>query len=394
MTQSTPPFDFDTPLGGNPPDAMLWRSYAEDVLPLRLAEMAFRSPPAVVDALKERADYGIFGYAQAPDELREAIVQRMADLYAWPIKAEWIVFNPGMNLTLNLVVQTALQAGEAALIPTPSHGPFNQIPAFRGRFAQMMDLQYVADDDHSFHYEMDVDALEQVINAQTRLFYLCDPHNPGGRLWTEAEQSRIADLCLRHELWLCADAIHCDLILDEQAHYRPIAALDPAIEQRSITLIATTKAYNLSGLACAMAIVPDATLRQQMHYAMLRSGYHVDGMAYVATQAAYQYGDDWMQALRSYLRANRDYLLQFIRAELPMLKTTVPQATYLAWLDCSALTLGVAAPQFFLEQARVALRRGDEFGPRHGDFVRLSFAFPRSMLQDALRRMKAAVDAR
>lgn len=384
-------FDFDTVVERRDTNCYKWDLYGDDVLPLWVADMDFQSPQVVVDRIKQRADHGIFGYTPPPKALKEAIVQRMKERYDWTVDPEHLVFNPGMVLMLNVVAQTVGKAGDGILMQTPVYGPFLTVPSHRGRFANTVDMKRVDQDNNIFSYEIDYSTFEAGMTKQTSLFYLCNPHNPVGRAFRRDELQQMADLCLKHDVVICEDAIHSDLLMDDN-NYTPIASLSPEIAQQTITLIAPSKTFNIPGLALSIAIIPNDELRQKMTSISQMSGYHADILAYEAGLAAYQEGGAWLEALLAYLTENRDTAVKFIQEELPMLKTTVPEATYLQWIDCSGLDVGERTYQeFFVQEAKVALNPGQFFGSTATDFVRLNFGCPRSTLLEALERMKAAI---
>jgi len=369
-----------------------WSFFDEDVLPLWVADMDFAAPPEVVQAIKARADARSFGYEFHAPELGEVVAERNQRLYDWAITPEDIVYVPGMVLALNLAAQTFGKPGDAILMQTPVYGPFLNIPTQRGRYASMIDLVNVADGDNTFHYEIDFDAFEAAIGPQTSLFFLCNPHNPGGRVFDRDELIRLAEICLKHDILIISDEIHSDLIFEGHTH-TPIASLSPEIAAKTITLAAPSKTYNLPGLVCSMAIATDKDLRQRFNQAVWGMGAHVNTFGFTGALAAYREGDPWLKAALDYMQANRDFMVQYITDHMPMLKTTVPEGTYLAWVDCSALAFpeGQTAHDFFLKQAKVALNPGAFFGDKSGNFVRLNFACPRSVLQEALDRMQAAI---
>lgn len=393
MTTDAITYDFDTIPERRGTSCYKWDLYDADVLPLFVAEMDFKAPAVITDAMKRRVDHGFFGYTAPPEDLKDVLVARMKERYDWDIKADWLLFNPGMVLMLNVFAQAAATPGDGAIIQTPVYGPFMAITKNRNLFAQHVDLVQKNATDNTFHYEIDFDALEAAITPQTSTFFLCDPHNPAGRIYRRDELEKIAEICLKHDITIAADGIHGDLILSEDLEYIPISALSPEVGRKSVTMIAPSKTFNLPGSACTVAIIPDDALREKMVMTSRMSGYHVDALAYEAALAAYRDADEWLQQALAYIRRNRDVVVSFIQERLPMLKTTVPEATYLAWIDCSALDIGnyATAQEFFLKEAKVSFTAGDFFGPAGRDFVRLNFACPRSMLDEALERMEQAI---
>ncbi len=379
-------FDFDTPPERRGTDSQKWQKYAgRDVLPLWVADMDFVSPPAIVAALRERVDHGIFGYARPVKSQVDAIVDAMASRYNWTIDPAWIVWLPGLVVGLNVTAQAFAAPGEAVLSLSPVYPPFMSAPKNSGRLSTT--VPFVLADGH---WTIDWDALERAVTPQTKLFYLCNPHNPLARVWRREELVKLGEFCVRHDLLLCSDEIHCDLILDPALPHIPTGTLGAEIAQRTITLMAPSKTYNVPGLGTSLAIIPDANLRARFVRATAGIVAEVNALGYTACEAAYRDSEPWRQALLTYLRGNRDYLLDFIAREMPGVIVEAPiEATYLAWLNVRAF--GLADPIGHFEQHGVGLSEGTFFGAKRGDYVRLNFGCPRATLTEALRRMKAAL---
>lgn len=376
---------FDTVLDRRATESLKWRAYAADVLPMWVADMDFRSPEPVIAALHERVEHGVFGYPGRVSGFNEVIMERMAQRYGWQVSAEEIVMVPGVVTGFNWVAQTFCAPGQAVLVQTPVYPPFLSAPANGGLLRQDAALVRRADG----RYEIDFEAFEQAITPQTRLFILCNPHNPVGRVFTPAELTRLAEICLRHDVLICSDEIHCDLVYSPYQH-TPIASLDAEIAQKTVTLMAPSKTYNIAGLECSFAIVPNAALRQQLQEGRRGVVGWVNVLGQVAALAAYRHGQPWLDELLLYLQANRDLTESFVRQYLPGVQMGPIEGTYLAWLDCRAT--GLEDPyQFFLDEGRVALSNGADYGPGGQGFVRLNFGCPRAMLQEALQRMQQAL---
>jgi cystathionine beta-lyase len=379
-------FDFDRVIDRRSFDCVKWGKYPPDVVPLWIADMDFRSPEAVVQALRERVEHGVYGYGQEPAGLRTLLVERLERLYGWRVTPESLVFMTGVMAGYNLATRTATNPGDGVLIQTPIYYPILDAPRFAQCTMDGVELMRLP----SGRYEIDFAAFEAAITPRTRIFILCNPHNPVGRVFLRSELERMAEICLRHDLIICADEIHCDLVFQGHQHI-PIASLAPEIAQRTITLMAPTKTFNVAGLQCAMAIVENPELRRQFQVA--RAGLVADAniMGYTATLAAYRDGQPWLDALLAYLEANRDWLFDQIHSQLPGITMGRPEGTYLAWLDCRGAGLAEAPHNFFLEWARVGLNNGAAFGRGGEGFVRLNFGCPRSTLEDALERMRCAL---
>jgi cystathionine beta-lyase len=362
-----------------------WDRYPEDVLPLPVADMDFVSPEPVLRALHQRIDHGVFGYTDAPLALYDVIRERLDALYGWEVTKEQILFLPGVVVGFNLACHAIGEPGDAVLVQPPVYGPFLSAPGNARRVLQCAELERTRR-----RYEVDFDAFEAAITDRTRIFILCNPHNPVGRVYERGELERMAEICLRHDVVICSDEIHCDLLFRGHEHI-PIASLAPEVAHKTITLMAPSKTFNIAGLKCAFAVIQDEALRKRYRaaHAGLVSGINLFG--YAAALAAYSEGQEWLLQVLSYLERNRDLLLDYVTKELPGIEMVVPEGTYLAWLDCRAAGIPGKPGAFFLEAARVALNDGEWFGPGGEGFVRLNFACTRALLQEALERMRGAL---
>ncbi|MGD9869744.1 MAG: MalY/PatB family protein, partial [Thauera sp.] len=352
-----------------------------------VADMDFAAPPAVLDALHRRIDHGVFGYTDAWPSLIDAVIEGLQRDHGWIIDPDWLVWLPGVVAGFNLACTLAGEPGDGVLTATPVYPPFLTAPANTDRVLQRVELVL-----RDGRWQWDWDALEAACTPSTRLLLLCSPHNPVGRVFDADELLRLADFAARHDLIVCSDEIHCGLVLDVERPHRPLAALDEATARRTITLMAPSKTWNIPALYCAFAIIPDPALRRRYRHAMRGVVPHVNVLGMVAAEAAYRDGDAWRQALLDYLRANRARLADAI-ARLPGLSMTVPEATYLAWIDCREMMAarGVADPVAFFEAAGVGLSDGAAFGAP--GFLRLNFGCPRATLDQALERMARALGA-
>lgn len=377
------PFDFDTPILRSGTASLKWEKYADrDILPLWVADMDFAAPPAVLDALHARIDHGIFGYTRAPASTNAAVVDYLQQRYDWAIEASWIVWLPGLVPGINLACRAVGEAGDAALTFTPVYPPFLSAPGLNQR--ELINVPLCED---AGAWYLDFAAMQAAITPSTRLLILCHPHNPVGRIWQDAELEQLARFASEHKLVVVSDEIHCDLLLEPGARHIPFASLSADAAARSITLMAPSKTYNVPGLACAFAVIPDATLRHAYQRAMRGIMPEINLLGFTATEAAFRHGESWLDALLTYLRGNRDRVIAALDG-VGGLKVTRLQATYLAWIDCRAS--GIEHPQRFFEEAGVGLSDGADFGLP--GFVRLNFACPRITLDAALSRMQRALD--
>jgi cystathionine beta-lyase len=352
--------------------------------------MDFPAPEPVVRALRERVEHGIFGYGvglDAVSPLHEVFAERLARRFGWRVCPEAIVLLPGVIPGFNVACRMLAGPGDGLLLQVPLYPPILRVPLNLGLAADQVPLAREPDG----RYGLDWKAFEAAITPRTRAFLLCNPHNPVGRVYRRDELLRLAELCLRHGLWIVADEIHCDLLYSGQQHV-PIASLDAEVERRTVTLMAPSKTFNLPGLKAAVAVIPDAAVREQ--FAATRSDLvqTMNVLGYTAALAAYRDGQEWLDQLLAYLEANRDFLVDYVRRYLPGITVAAPEATYLAWLDCRRAPIPGGDPYtFFLERARVALNDGKTFGPGGEGFVRLNFGCPRSILGEALQRMRRAL---
>lgn len=384
-------YDFDRQIERRGTDSAKWSYFPADVLPMWVADMDFASPPPIIEALAARVQQGVFGYGMESKTLKQTLVERMERLYGWTIKPDDIVYLPGLVSGLNIVSRAVGERGDGVLINTPVYGPFLTAPVNQYRTLQSAPLN-VAQTGRRLHYELNMDGLAAAVQPHTKLFLLCNPHNPVGRAFTHAELSEIAAFCVSHDLVICSDEIHCDLLLDGTQHI-PIASLSPEIAQRTITLMAPSKTFNIPGLGASFAVVQNPTLRKQVEAAMAGIVPHVNILGMAAAEAAYADCEDWLAALRAYLTANRDFAVAYVEEHLPGVNYTVPEATYLLWLDLRRL--GEAKPaEMLMQQAKLAVNEGAWFGEGGEGFVRLNFGCPRSTLEEGLRRLCAVLEQR
>ncbi|UCD53398.1 MAG: PatB family C-S lyase [Phycisphaerales bacterium] len=375
-------FDFDTVIERHDTDSLKWARYrGRDIIPMWVADMDFRAPQPVLEALHARVEHGVFGYAVPPRELVEVLVARLADRYEWAIEPAWITWLPGLVPALNVVCRAFGDDGDEVLTFTPAYPPFLAAPVLSRRTLRTVPLKR-----ENNRFTFDMERFEAALSPNSRALLLCSPHNPVGRRYEREELRQVAEVCLEHGIVLCSDEIHCDLILDGEVHI-PTATLSPEIAANTITLMAPSKTFNVPGLNCAFAVIPNADLRRRFKQARGGIVPHPNALGYAACLAAYRDGEPWRAALIDYLRANKELVYRFINDEVPGLVMDDVQATYLAWIDTTALNL--PEPGRFFVQAGVGLSDGKDFDGE--GFVRLNFGCPRQTLREALERIKAAV---
>ncbi|PKN98347.1 MAG: putative C-S lyase [Chloroflexi bacterium HGW-Chloroflexi-4] len=370
-------------------DSVKWGLFGDDVLPLWVADTDFQSPPAVIEALLERVTHGVFGYSLHPQELRELVVERMQDRYDWKISSKDMIFIPGVVPGFNLTCQLLTKPGESLLVQTPVYPPI--VNAAEKAGVRNICAELVRQPDGS--YEVDFDALEASIEKDTCCLIFCNPHNPVGKVYTRQELERLAEICLRHKLTIISDEIHSDLVFKGGQHI-PMASLSDEVAKSTVTLIAPSKTFNIAGLSCAVLISTNHGLLKKIENASHGLLGDVNVLGLTAAVAAYRDGGEWLEQMLGILESNRDFMAEFILQRFPQIKMHVPDATYLAWLDCSELALEEGPHKFFLKKAKVALNCGDDFGSGGQGFVRLNFGCSRELLKEALERMEKAINER
>jgi len=381
-------FDFDHPPDRANTDSQKWQKYAgRDVLPMWVADMDFKSSPAIVAALHRRVEDGIFGYARPVKSTIEAVVEMFGDRHQWEIDPAWIVWLPGLVVGLNVMARAFAEPGEEVLTLVPVYPPFLTAPKNSGRVPVQVPFVHNA---AANRWDIDWSELERAVTPRTKLFFLCNPHNPISRVWRRDELVRLGEFCVRHNLVLCSDEIHCDLILDPALKHVCAGTLGEEISRRTVTLASPSKTYNIPGLGTSLAIIPDPALRHRFVRATAGIVAEVTALGYTACEAAYREGEPWREALLAYLRGNRDLVCDFVARELPGVKIEGPiEATYLAWLNVAALKL--ADPAAVFEAHGVGLSDGVYFASPKGKHVRLNFGCSRATLSEGLQRLKRAV---
>lgn len=376
---------FDKYIDRHGTNSVKWNKYAgRDVIPAWVADMDFPSPEPIVEALIKRVAHGVFGYSRPPAELIQLLVDRLQERYNWQVDPRWFVWLPGVVPGLCLSCACVGVQGDAVMTPTPVYYPFLMAPAT----AEREKIDWPATN-VSGRWEFDFDLMRELITERTRVFLLCNPYNPVGRILTSEELETIAEICLERNILICSDEIHSDLLLDKDKSHIPTAVLGKEIANNTITLISPSKTFNLAGLGgCAVAIIPNREIRTSFRKQATGLVPGVGVLAYEAAMIAYRGDcDAWHEQLLDYLRDNRDYLQQEID-DIPGLSMAHVEATYLAWIDTGALN--IKNPYDLFLAHGVALSDGDQFGD--ADFVRLNFGCPRSTLEEIVKRIRFAVE--
>ena len=380
-------FDFDQLFDRHNTGSTKWSRYPADVLPMWVADMDFAAPPVVIEALQQRLLHPLVGYSVAQDNLREAIVTDLWNKFAWKVKPQELIFLPGVESGFNMALKALVKPQQNVVVQVPNYPPLRHAPGHWG--LNKVELEFVAQADGT--YATPLETLRESLNGGGALL-LSNPHNPIGKVFDREELQAVADICAAQDAWIISDEIHAELCFDGRVHI-PTASLSPEIAKRTITLMSASKAYNIAGLKTSFMIIQDAALRERVNHARCGMVDSVNPLGMEATRVAYSEGAPWLAELKTYLQANRDWLVDAVRSRLPGVRINVPQGTYLAWLDCTALDLD-NPQQFFLEQARVGLSAGLDFGDQHQQFVRLNFGCPRSLLEEGISRMESALTQR
>jgi cystathionine beta-lyase len=390
-------YNFDLIIDRRGTNSSKWRQYPEEVLPLWVADMDFAAPEPIQAALHGFVEHGVLGYEFPTKELRETVAARMETLYGWQVSPDAVIATPGVVAGFTLAANGLCEAGQGLLIQPPVYPPFLKVNASAGLVRQEAAL-VPETSTSTLRYGVDFDIFQKAITsagARTGMFLFCNPHNPTGQIYSKEDLLRMAEICLKNNIVICSDEIHSEILLGGTKH-TPIAALDPEISEHTVTLIAPSKTFNIPGLFCGFAIIPNKDLLERYKKTVECMAMHVSSPGLAAAQVAFSGAcDAWLAALRVYLTRNRDFLVEFVRNELTGIKTTVPDATYLAWLDCAEpVKSGIISGtphEYFLKRAKVALNEGRDFGSGGEGFVRLNFGCPHDILVEALTRMKSAL---
>lgn len=366
-------------------DSLKWNRYkGTDVLPMWVADMDVRSAAPILKAMHQRIDHGVFGYSIPGDDTTNAVIEWLKIRHGWQIKPEWIVWTPGLVTALNVVCRAFAGQHEEVLTLTPIYPPFLSAPERSNRTLRTAPLKNT-----NGVYSIDFETLESVITPKTKVLLFCNPHNPVGRVWPKEALMQLATLCLQKKILLCSDEIHCDLILDPAIKHTPTAVLSQEIAANTVTLMSPAKTFNLPGLGCGFAIIPNPKLRQVYTDTARDIVPHVNALGYAACRAAYTEGHGWLKEVLNHLRENHRILYEAVKSTDGLSMAPV-EATYLAWIDVRKLNL--PDPVAFFTKAGVGLQDGAEFG--QPGFVRLNFACSRENLILAIERIKNAIEKR
>ncbi|MCP3740646.1 MalY/PatB family protein [Rossellomorea sp. BNER] len=360
----------------------------EDVLPMWVADMDFSPPPMVIKELEKRLEHGIFGYTFIGDRSASSIQNWLQTRHNWSIKSNSLLYSPGVVPAIATIIQAHTQPNDRIMLQSPVYPPFFGMAEANQRVVENCPLIL-----NEGQYEIDFEAFEKSLQNGVKLFLLCNPHNPSGRVWTKDELIKIAELCLKYDVKIVSDEIHSDLVFTPHKHI-PIASLDNKYENITITLMAPSKTFNLAGLQASFMVVPNEHSREKIADAQKRQGFFTLGTFGIAgMEAAYEFGESWLDSLLVYLKENIELSKKFIKSEIPQLEVIEPEGTYLIWIDCKNTGLNdKEIATRLLEKGKLALEPGPKYGPGGEGFVRMNIACPRNMLIEGLNRLKRSFE--
>jgi len=370
---------------------------SDDVIPMWVADMDFPAASPIVEAIKKRAEHEFYGYTQPGPNLIGAFVDRVQRKFGWRIEPEWVVLTPGVIPAINAAVRALTHPGDEIILQEPVYYPF--FPSVRSNGCQIVTNALKLTDGR---YEMDFEDLESKFQpkagmhdapSRVKAIIFCNPQNPVGRLWSREEQKRLGDIVIGHGATVISDEIHCEILFKGYRH-TPLASISPEFEQNSIVCMAPSKTFNLAGLSASSIIIPNKKLRDRFNEARSGMVHGPNLFGLVAMEAAYRYGDEWLEQLLDYLQLNLDFTRTYFAEKIPKISVIKPQGTYLIWLDCRALGLDdMTLRSFMREKAKVGLDDGFLFGAGGSGFQRMNIACPRAILEEALRRIETAVNS-
>ena len=375
----------------NASNSIKWALYPQDVLPMWVADMDFPAPKPVLDALHKAVKHGVLGYEMATLSLKETVAARMDRLYRWKIRPESVVAVTGIVSGFSVAARIACSSRKGVLIQTPVYNEFHEVRNNIG--IPQLDAPLIKHiNGNIISYEIDWDVFEKQAK-KAGMFLLCNPHNPLGIIFPRRDLLKMAEICIRNNVLIVSDEIHSELLLDGNT-FTPLAKLSAEIAKHTITLISPSKTFNVAGLFCGFAIIPDKELRERYEKEVNHQRMHVSSLGLYAAQAAFSGEcDEWLNELRGYLTGNRDFLVKYVTQYMPVVRTTVPDATYLGWLDLTQTGITGSPFQFFLENAKVAASEGSIFGKSGEGHIRLNFGTSRALLREGLEKMRSALQS-
>jgi cystathionine beta-lyase len=382
--------DFNkTPNRRNPGRSNKWNYYPKDVLPMWVADMDFPTPKPILNTLHKAVDHGVLGYELPSKTLKETVAARMDNLYGWKIKPEAVVAVTGIVSGFSVAARIACTSEKGVLVQTPVYNEFHEVKNNIG-IPQLNAPLIKHVNGNILSYEIDWDIFEKQVK-KAGMFLLCNPHNPLGIIFPRKDLLKMAEICIKNNVLIISDEIHSELLLDGNT-FTPLAKLSTEIAKHTVTLIAPSKTFNIPGLFCGFAIIPDKDLRRRYEKEVSHLRLHVSSMGLFAAQTAFSgQCDGWLKELRRYLTSNRDFLVNYVTEYMPDVRLTVPDATYLGWLDFTQTGIVGSPFEFFLKNAKVALSEGKIFGEEGKGHVRLNFGTSHKLLEQGLDKLRKAL---
>ncbi|MFW6006723.1 MAG: MalY/PatB family protein [Halanaerobiales bacterium] len=379
--------NFDQEIDRRGTNSIKWKSVGKDILPMWVADMEFQSPSPVIDAFKKRADHGIFGYTTESNEYYQAIVNWMKKRHNWDIKKSWICNSSGIVSGISMLINTITNPGEKIILQTPVYFSFFPMIKNNGRRIVENPLKFDGE-----KYTMDFEDLENKIDSKVKMLILCNPHNPVGRVWSKEDLKKLGEICLKNEVIIVSDEIHSDLVYEGNKHI-PYTTLGSRFKNNSVVCTSPSKTFNFPGLEPGNLIIPDKKIRRSFLHTLKRNGITRPNIfAIEAVKAAYNQGAQWLEELLIYLRENYLFLKEYIEANIPRIKVIEPEGTYLVWLDFRSLKIeGEELEKLLKRKAKLALTPGYTFGKGGRGFQRINIACPRSLLEEALKRLEKGI---
>lgn len=376
-------YNFDEIINRTHTSSMKWEKYrGRDIIPMWVADMDFKAPQPVLDTLQQSIEHGIFGYTLIPDKLNEIIIDNLHTLYNWKVEKEWLIWTPGVVSALNVACAVCGTSIDKIVTTTPSYPPFLTAPSNHGKLIATVPMIEI-----NQRATLDYHALEKEFKSNnTSLFMFCSPYNPCGSVFTKNEINQLVELCAKYDVVICSDEIHSDFVLDKDKRHIPTASVSQTAKKQTITLMAPSKTYNIPGLGCSFAVIPDEHLRNRFKANLKGVIPDVNLLGLFAAKAAYKECDEWLSQLITYLKKNRDMVQDRVN-KMPGCKLNPIESTYLSWIDVRET--GLEDPVLFFEQAGTGLSDGSFFGQK--GFVRLNFGCPESVLEKGLKRMETAL---
>lgn len=388
-------YDFDKLFNRENTDSVKWNFTKkilgyDDVIPMWIADMDFETVPEVKEAIIERAAQGIYGYSEIMDGYYDSIINWIERRHQWKVKKEWLCISPGVVTAINIIIRALTHAGDRIIVQSPVYYPFLNSISRNGCEITNSPLKFV---EGKYHINFK-DLEKKVKDERVKLMLLCNPHNPIGRVWTKDELEKIGEICLKHDVIVVSDEIHSDLIYKKYKH-TSFASISKEFQQNSITCTAPSKSFNLAGLQTSNIIIPNGRLRKEYNIALENMGIsRLNLFGVIACEAAYKYGEDWLEQLLDYIEENKNFAKKYIEEKIPKLKVIEPEGTYLLWIDCRELGMNnKELKKFMMTKAKVAFDEGFIFGEGGQGFERMNIACPRIILQEALKRIEEAIKA-